>query len=71
MCVHLSGTLEQLAHTLRKFLFWFSIFLINNTEQNSIDLLKEIYLKHLQLLICTNCTDFHMCIIVMDRHMSF
>jgi hypothetical protein len=25
MCVHLSGTLEQLAHTLRKFLFWFSI----------------------------------------------
>jgi len=25
MCVHLSGTIQQLAHTLRKFLFWFSI----------------------------------------------
>jgi len=29
MCVYLRGTLQQLAHTLRKFLFWFSIVSLN------------------------------------------
>ena len=37
ICVHLSGTLQQLAHTLRKFLFWFSIYYWK------IHLLKSIF----------------------------